>query len=60
MMDPVSAVTGLILAGGAGQRMGLRDKASLRLGGVPMLEHTWHRLKPQTGVVMLAVHEDPV
>ncbi|SDC13236.1 molybdenum cofactor guanylyltransferase [Cupriavidus sp. YR651] len=46
-------ITGLILAGGRGSRMGGTDKGLQPLRGVPMAMHTLMRLSPQTGAMMI-------
>ncbi|MBF0604339.1 MAG: molybdenum cofactor guanylyltransferase [Nitrospirae bacterium] len=51
-------ITGLILAGGEGQRVGGGGKALLPLDGCSLLEHVRRRLEPQTCGIMLAVHGD--
>ena len=48
MIDP-RHITGLVLAGGLGSRMGGLDKGLQRLHGVPMAEHALQRLKAQVG-----------
>ncbi|MBN7798164.1 molybdenum cofactor guanylyltransferase MobA [Parahaliea mediterranea] len=40
-------ITGLVLAGGAGRRVGGRDKGMLPWHGTPLAEHVCHRLRPQ-------------
>lgn len=50
-------VTGLILVGGSGQRLGLRDKALMLLAGEPLLVHVRRRLETQTNGILLGVHE---
>ena len=42
-------ITGLILAGGLGTRMGQRDKGMLPLHGQPLARHVLQRLAPQGG-----------
>lgn len=46
-------VTGLILAGGRGSRMGGIDKGLQPFRGVPLAMHTMMRLAPQTGHVLI-------
>jgi molybdopterin-guanine dinucleotide biosynthesis protein A len=46
-------ITGLVLAGGRGNRMGGVDKGLQRLRGEPLVVHAIRRLAPQVGVVML-------
>ena len=52
MIDP-SDITGLILAGGQGRRMGGVDKGLQMLRGQPLVAHALHRLKPQVGSLMI-------
>ena len=47
------AITGLILAGGRGSRMGGADKGLQTYRGVPLALHALMRLGPQVGHVML-------
>jgi molybdopterin-guanine dinucleotide biosynthesis protein A len=47
------AVTGLVLAGGLGRRMGGEDKGLVQLAGRPMVEHVLEALRPQVGAVMI-------
>lgn len=60
MPDPVSgqsypcdAITGLVLAGGLGRRMGGEDKGLLLLAGRPMVAHVLEALRPQVGPVLI-------
>src|SRR3954454_17710006 len=46
-------VTGLILAGGRGSRMGGVDKGLQNFRGMPLALHTLMRLQPQVGDVMV-------
>jgi len=46
-MIPTSDITGLILAGGRGSRMGGVDKGLQVFRGAPMVAHTLARLSPQ-------------
>jgi molybdenum cofactor guanylyltransferase len=46
-------ITGLILAGGRGSRMGGVDKGLQNLNGMPMALHALMRLAPQVGTVMI-------
>ncbi len=48
MIDPLN-ITGLVLAGGRGSRMGGVDKGLQLLHGVPMAEHALRRLQGQVG-----------
>ena len=47
------AITGVILAGGRGSRMGGADKGLQNFNGVPMALHTLLRLSPQVGDIMI-------
>jgi molybdenum cofactor guanylyltransferase len=47
------AITGVILAGGRGSRMGGVDKGLQNFNGVPLALHTLMRLSPQVGEVMI-------
>ena len=51
-IDPVD-ITGLILAGGRGQRMGGADKGLQPWRGLPLAQHVLQRLQPQVGAVLL-------
>ena len=46
-------ITGLILAGGRGSRMGGTDKGLQPFQGTPMVQHTLRRLAPQTGALLI-------
>lgn len=52
-MIDTQEITGLILAGGRGSRMGGVDKGLQNLNGMPMALHTLLRLQMQTGQVMI-------
>jgi molybdenum cofactor guanylyltransferase len=47
------AITGVILAGGRGSRMGGADKGLQNFNGVPLALHTLLRLSPQVGSIMI-------
>lgn len=47
------AVTGLVLAGGRGSRMGGVDKGLQRLAGQPLAQHALARLRPQVQALMV-------
>ena len=55
--DPVR-VTGLILAGGQGRRMGGVDKGLQPLRGRPMVEWVLERLKPQVTEVLINANQN--
>src|SRR5580692_2063835 len=50
---PRSDITGLVLAGGRGSRMGGVDKGLQNYGGRPLAQHALMRLLPQVGQAML-------
>lgn len=49
-------VTGLVLAGGRGSRMGGRDKGLVQFRGRPMLEHVLAALRPQVDEVLISAN----
>ena len=51
-------VTGLILAGGEGRRMGGADKGLVVLDGRPLVAHAIERLAPQVGALMLSANRN--
>jgi molybdenum cofactor guanylyltransferase len=51
--DSPASVTGLVLAGGLGRRMGGEDKGLVMLAGRPMIEHVLEALRPQVGTVLI-------
>jgi molybdopterin-guanine dinucleotide biosynthesis protein A len=48
-----SDITGLVLAGGRGSRMGGADKGLQNFNGIPLALHTLMRLQPQVGELMV-------
>jgi molybdopterin-guanine dinucleotide biosynthesis protein A len=46
-------ITGLILAGGAGRRVGGSDKGLLSYRGRPLIAQVVQRLGPQVGALMI-------
>ena len=46
-------ITGVILAGGRGSRMGGVDKGMQNFNGIPLALHTLMRLSPQVGDIMI-------
>jgi molybdopterin-guanine dinucleotide biosynthesis protein A len=50
---------GIILAGGQNTRMGGTEKATMPLGGKPMLARVIDRLKPQVERLLLSANGDP-
>jgi molybdenum cofactor guanylyltransferase len=53
MIIHTNEITGLILAGGRGTRMGGIDKGLQTHSGVPLALHALERLRPQVGALML-------
>lgn len=51
-------IFGVILAGGAGRRMGGADKSALLLGGVPLLARVIDRLAPQVERLAISANGD--
>lgn len=52
-------VSGLILAGGLGSRMGGVDKGLVELAGRPMVAHVLARLEPQVGALLVNANQNP-
>jgi molybdopterin-guanine dinucleotide biosynthesis protein A len=52
-MIDISEITGVILAGGRGSRMGGADKGLQNFNGVPLALHTQLRLSPQVGELLI-------
>jgi molybdopterin-guanine dinucleotide biosynthesis protein A len=50
---PRDSITGLVLAGGLGRRMGGEDKGLVLLGGRPMVAHVIDTLRPQVGSIVV-------
>ncbi len=55
-MNPT--ITGLVLAGGQGRRMGGVDKGLQLLQGRPMVEHVIERLRPQVGTILINANQN--
>ena len=53
MIDQKNDISGLILAGGRGTRMGGIDKGLQAHLGVPLAQHALERLRPQVAALML-------
>ena len=52
-------IYGIILAGGAGRRMGGADKALLPLSGRPLIAHVIDRFAPQVAGLAISANGDP-
>lgn len=50
---PTQGVTGVVLAGGQGTRMGSADKGLVRLRGEPMVRHVLERFAPQVDEILI-------
>jgi molybdopterin-guanine dinucleotide biosynthesis protein A len=54
------AITGLVLAGGQGRRMGGVDKGLQPCGGEPLVAHALRRLRPQVGALAVNANRNLV
>ncbi|WP_235040523.1 molybdenum cofactor guanylyltransferase MobA [Vreelandella profundi] len=52
-MIPTQEITGMILAGGEGRRMGGRDKGLEPFAGLPLVAHAVKRLEGQVGELLI-------
>lgn len=52
-------ITGLVLAGGLGRRMGGVNKGLQPLNGKPMVAWVLERLKPQVGTLLINANQNP-
>lgn len=57
-MSDSSQLTGVILAGGEGNRMGGQDKGWITLRGKPLIEWVLEQLKPQVGPVVISANRN--
>ena len=53
-----AGVTGIVLAGGQGRRMGGVDKGWIELAGEPMIAHVLRRLAPQVDDVVINANQN--
>lgn len=58
MKIDINQITGLVLAGGRGSRMGNVDKGLQNFRGAPMALHVIMRLSPQVGDVMINANQN--
>src|SRR5512132_730767 len=56
---PSTEVSGIVLAGGQGSRMGGVDKGLQPFRGKPMVEHVIERLAPQVGELRINATRNP-
>ena len=54
---PARSITGLVLAGGQGRRMGTVDKGLVPLAGRPMVAHVLERLSPQVDDILINANQ---
>ena len=54
----IDQITGVILAGGRGSRMGGVDKGLQQFRGAPMALHVMMRLQPQVGALMINANQN--
>ena len=54
----MNAITGIVLAGGQGRRMGGIDKGLQTLRGKPMIEWVLERLRPQVGEIVINANQN--
>jgi molybdopterin-guanine dinucleotide biosynthesis protein A len=52
-MIPAHDITGIVLAGGQGRRMGNVDKGLVELDGRPLVAHAIERLAPQVATIVI-------
>ena len=57
-MIPREDVTGIVLAGGLGRRMGGVDKGLVELDGRPMVAHVIARLMPQVSTILVNANQN--
>jgi len=57
-MTVLTNITGVILAGGRGARMGGVDKGLVKLDGKPLVEHVLQRLQPQVPHIIISANRN--
>ncbi len=60
MPPAANAITGLVLAGGQGQRMGGRDKGLIELNGRLLVDYVIERFKPQVAALIVCANRNQV
>ena len=58
MTGRATGITGIVLAGGQGRRMGGVDKGWVELAGVPMIAHVLRRLAPQVDEILINANQN--
>jgi molybdopterin-guanine dinucleotide biosynthesis protein A len=58
VLIPASDITGVVLCGGEGRRMGGVEKPLLSLTGSPLVAHVLERLRPQVGPVIVSANRE--
>ncbi len=60
-MAPIARanITGLVLAGGLGTRMGGQDKGLMPYRGEPLVSHVLQRFAPQVGALLISANRHP-
>jgi molybdenum cofactor guanylyltransferase len=58
MMTELNNITGLVLAGGAGRRVGGQDKGLLVWRGQALVAHVLNRLRPQVGKLLISCNRN--
>jgi molybdopterin-guanine dinucleotide biosynthesis protein A len=53
-----NAISGIVLAGGRGRRMGEVDKGWLELGGRPLIQHVLDRFAPQVDDIVISANRN--
>jgi molybdenum cofactor guanylyltransferase len=57
-MSEATGTLGVVLAGGAGSRVGGADKGLLRFAGRPLIEHVIDALRPQCEMLMIVANRN--
>ena len=57
-ISPLQDITGLILAGGQGRRMGGQDKGLVSLAGQPLVRHVQARLTGRVAQIMISANRN--
>ncbi len=57
-MSKATDITGIILAGGEGRRMGGKDKGWVQLHGLPLIERAIQRLRPQVQDIIISANRN--